>query len=208
MKSPEAAKAMATKNGAPGSCVICDNESAMGNMMETAAAFVIKAVNRVVTINRTEINATGGNVSTGFSNMAAIHPAAPDFTSATPIANEQTSTANRFRSNCLRISLRFNTRPAINNSSADREAVNKVITLVIPRINKARLARPKPDNHQGFVFKTRTGFEIKKRFLSLKFLRESSPASNNRKSPPDNMISPTLPETLLPLRCKATILAL
>lgn len=51
MKSPEAAKAMAIKKGVEDTPVKCDSDIAIGNIIETAAALVISAVSKVVTIN-------------------------------------------------------------------------------------------------------------------------------------------------------------
>ena len=51
MKSPEAAKAMAIKKGVEDTPVKWESDIAIGNIIETAAALVISAVSKVVTIN-------------------------------------------------------------------------------------------------------------------------------------------------------------
>ena len=89
IKSPEAAKAIAAKNGVYGKCNCCATDMAMGKTIDTAAAFVISDVSIIVAINKADNTPTGPNILPVAISPDAISVAVPDFSKAMPIAREQ-----------------------------------------------------------------------------------------------------------------------
>ena len=83
MKSPEAPKAIARKKGVYGRDICSAIDIAIGNTIETAAAFVISDVNNTVMINNPVSVPTGPSEFEPVINRFARRPAVPDFSKAT-----------------------------------------------------------------------------------------------------------------------------
>src|SRR5690606_27964484 len=154
IKSPEAPKAMATKKGVAGndSCSASDME--MGNIIETAAGFVTNAVKKIVTKNNALNTPTGPIDSPTLINAVATNAAVPDFSSATPIAREHTSTINKLKSSWRLISSRFNIPKKIKAVNTTNDAVNNGIKPNIPASNIRKLPTPTQYFQTGLLYST------------------------------------------------------
>src|SRR5690606_33680051 len=124
------------------SCICSARAIAIGNMMDTAAGFVTSDVKKIVTKNNSDNTVTGPHESPAYISHPATMDAAPDFSSATPIASEHTNTISKFRSSSSRTFGTVNRPKSTSRARTTIDTVNNGKIPATPVSNTAKVPIP------------------------------------------------------------------